>query len=159
MKYLYAPWRDEYFSKKVKSCLFCLAAKSRNDRKRFVFYRGKYCFAMVNLYPYTTAHVMVAPVRHCGDFSKLKRSEVSEMFDIAKKVLAAFKKIYRCEGFNLGINQGSAAGAGFAGHIHLHIVGRWKGDTNFMTTVGSARVICASPEKLYREMKSYFKKR
>ncbi|MCD6413341.1 MAG: HIT domain-containing protein [Elusimicrobia bacterium] len=158
MKYLYAPWRDRYFSRKPKGCLFCNAAKSHRDKKWFVFHRGEKCFGMVNLFPYTTAHVMVAPTRHCGDFSKLKKDEITEMFDIAQKILKALKKIYRCEGFNLGVNQGSAAGAGFAGHIHLHIVGRWTGDTNFMTTAGSTRVICADPEKLYGELRDFFKK-
>ncbi|MFH1353466.1 MAG: HIT domain-containing protein [bacterium] len=153
MKYLYAPWRDVYFERKKQGCIFCRASKSKSDGKNFVIFRGKRCFAMLNIFPYTTAHVMIAPYRHCADLCKLKKKELSDMMEIAQKMTGVFKKVFKCRNFNIGINQGAASGAGFAGHIHLHVVGRWPGDVNFMTAVSKTRVISSAPEKIYGILK------
>ncbi|PIU17955.1 MAG: HIT family hydrolase [Elusimicrobia bacterium CG08_land_8_20_14_0_20_44_26] len=156
MKYLYAPWRDSYFDVKDKTCIFCRAAKGKKDAERFVLYRGKLAFAMLNLFPYTNAHVLIAPYRHEGDLRKLSCEEIGEIMELVKKTMCAFSKEFGCKGFNIGVNQGSVAGAGFASHIHFHVVGRWTGDTNFMTVVSDARVSPSSPVELYRKLKKYF---
>ncbi|MBA3066297.1 HIT domain-containing protein [bacterium] len=161
MRYLAAPWRDKYFEMKQKGCIFCRAAGGRSrraaeanaDSKNFVIMRGEKCFLMLNLFPYTNAHVMAAPYRHIGDVTKLSSVELIEMMEMAQKAVAVMKKLFKCEGFNIGVNQGAASGAGFAGHIHTHIVGRWKGDTNFMTTLARTRVTPSSPLKIYKMFK------
>jgi len=157
MKYLYAPWRDVYFTQKKQGCIFCRAGRAKDLRKKFVLSRGKYCFTMLNIFPYTTAHVMVAPYRHCADLSKLKKKELAEMMEIAQKMVKAFRQVFKCRGFNIGINQGASGGAGFEGHIHLHVVGRWPGDTNFMTSVSKTRVVSSDPEKIYKTLKKHLK--
>ncbi|MCD6422673.1 MAG: HIT domain-containing protein [Elusimicrobia bacterium] len=154
MKYLYAPWRDRYFSKKTKRCIFC---KPDRTTKKLIFLKGKYSFCLVNLYPYTTAHVMVAPFRHISKVEQLKKEEILEIWDFAKKISQAFYKLFKCQGINFGINQGSVSGAGFEKHIHLHIVARWKGDVNFMTSVSGARVVSSDPVKISEQLKKYFK--
>ncbi|MEA2081823.1 MAG: HIT domain-containing protein [Elusimicrobiota bacterium] len=138
---------------KQKGCIFCRAGSGKKDAKNFVIARGDKCFLMLNLFPYTNAHVMVAPYRHTGDVTKLKSDELAEMMKWSQRAVSAMKKLFKCEGFNIGVNQGAAAGAGFASHIHMHIVGRWKGDTNFMTTVGATRVTPSSPQKIYKMLK------
>ncbi|PKM99996.1 MAG: HIT family hydrolase [Elusimicrobia bacterium HGW-Elusimicrobia-2] len=153
MKYLAAPWRDKYFDMKQDGCIFCKAVKAKKDSENFVVMRGEKCFLMLNLFPYTNAHVMAAPYRHTGDVTKLSAEETSEMAAMVVKAVTAMKKLFHCEGFNIGVNQGAAAGAGFASHIHTHIVGRWKGDTNFMTTLAATRVTPSSPEKIYKMLK------
>jgi len=153
MRYLAAPWRDKYFKMKQKGCIFCKAGKEKNDDKNFVIIRGDKCFLMLNLFPYTNAHVMAAPYRHIGDVTKLSSAELVEMMNMSQRAVSAMKKLFKCEGFNIGVNQGTAAGAGFAGHTHLHVVGRWKGDTNFMTTLARTRVTPSAPGKIYKMLK------
>jgi ATP adenylyltransferase len=153
MKHLSAPWWDRYFDMKKDGCIFCMAAKSKNDSGNFVVLRGAKCFMMLNLFPYTNAHVMIAPYRHIGDVTKLGAAESAEIAEMVKRAVSAMKKLFHCEGFNIGINQGAAAGAGFAAHTHTHVVGRWKGDTNFMTTLAATRVTPSSPEKIYGMLK------
>ena len=111
---------------------------------------------MLNVYPYTSAHAMVAPYRHTGDLTKLTPEETAEIMELVGKTVKVFKKRFKCEGFNLGVNQGKAAGAGFTGHIHFHVVGRWTGDTNFMTSAAGARVIPSSPRRLYSGLRKLF---
>lgn len=153
MRYLAAPWRDKYFEMKQTGCIFCRAGKEKKDSRHLVIMRGDKCFLMLNLFPYTNAHVMIAPYRHTGDVTKLKSDEFAEMMNMSQRAVGAMKKLFKCEGFNIGINQGAAAGAGFAGHVHIHVVGRWKGDTNFMTTLARTRVTPSSPGKIYKMLK------
>ncbi|MCD6311381.1 MAG: HIT domain-containing protein [Elusimicrobia bacterium] len=153
MKYLAAPWRDKYFEMKQKGCIFCRAGKEKKDAKNFVIMRGDKCFLMLNLFPYTNAHVMIAPYRHTGDVTKLRSAELTEMMKLSQKAVAVMKKLFKCEGFNIGINQGAVSGAGFASHIHIHVVGRWGGDTNFMTALAGTRVTPSAPEKIYKMFK------
>ncbi|PIV19269.1 MAG: HIT family hydrolase [Elusimicrobia bacterium CG03_land_8_20_14_0_80_50_18] len=153
MKHLSAPWRDKYFDMKQSGCIFCKAAKAKKDAENLVVLRGAKCFMMLNLFPYTNAHVMVAPYRHTGDVTMLSAPEAAEMAVMVSKAVSAMKKLFHCEGFNIGVNQGAAAGAGFTAHTHTHVVGRWKGDTNFMTTLAATRVAPSSPQKIYRMLK------
>jgi ATP adenylyltransferase len=143
---LFAPWRYEYLvSEKSNACIFCEAARSEGDEGSLVVHRGRSVFVILNRYPYTNGHVMVAPYRHeawLSDSDDETRSELVQMIARAERVLV---EAYRADGLNVGINFGSAAGAGIAGHYHVHVVPRWKGDTNFMTVTGDVRIV---PEDL-----------
>jgi ATP adenylyltransferase len=142
---IFAPWRFAYVSNadSTGECIFCKAARSGNDR--LVVGRGKRVYALLNRYPYTSGHTMVAPVAHVGDLADLDPETLAELMSLAQKVVAALQRVYRPHGFNLGFNLGEAAGAGIADHLHMHIVPRWRGDTNFMTVNAEVRVL---PEEL-----------
>lgn len=151
---IWAPWRINYIRKtKQKSCIFCDAAKAKDDKKKFVLLRGKYCYIILNTFPYNNGHLMVAPFSHKASLRLLNSVEISEMFDLAKKAQNILDKALKPHGFNLGINEGRVAGAGFAGHVHLHIVPRWNGDTNFMPVTAQTKVIAQSLEALYIKLK------
>ncbi len=144
-----SPWRMEYIQRAsaTTGCLFCRVARGRADRRDLVLARGEHALLMLNRYPYNPAHLMVAVRRHAARFQDLREAERVEflaMTALAERVLA---REYRPHGVNYGVNLGRVAGAGFPGHLHLHVVPRWDGDTNFMTTVGATRVL---PESLIR---------
>ena len=157
MKNIWAPWRKEFIlSKKEENCFFCEAIKDNQDRKNLVLYRGKECFCILNKYPYNNGHLMIAPKMHKDDLSKLNDSEMLELLTLSRDVKNILAKKLKPEGFNLGINFGKVAGAGVEDHIHLHIVPRWTGDTNFMPVIAETKVISQSLEDLYLELKDYF---
>ncbi len=157
MENIWAPWRKEFIlSKKEENCFFCTAIKDNQDRKNLVLYRGKECFCILNKYPYNSGHLMVAPKMHKDDLSKLNDSELLELLTLTRDVKNILGKKLKPEGFNLGINFGKVAGAGVEDHIHLHLVPRWKGDTNFMPVIAETKVIPQSLEDLYLELKEYF---
>jgi ATP adenylyltransferase len=143
---LFAPWRYEYLvSEKSRTCIFCDAAGSRNDAESLVIHRGRAVFVILNRYPYTNGHVMVAPYRHDGWLSSSPAETLSELIETIARAERILVEAYRTDGLNVGINFGSAAGAGIADHYHVHVVPRWSGDTNFMTVTGDVRVV---PEDL-----------
>lgn len=151
---LWAPWRSAYLSSKPgRRCIFC-AAKRRagNDRKRLVVARGRHAFALLNLYPYNNGHTMVSPYRHVGDLERLRPEEWAEMLTLSQRLTARLRRALRPHGFNVGMNLGHAAGAGVPGHLHLHLVPRWNGDTNFMPVLGSTKVVSQSLEAVYRAL-------
>ena len=155
MKNIWAPWRKEFIlSKKEKNCFFCEAIQDNQDRKNLVLYRGEECFCILNKYPYNNGHLMVAPNLHKDDLSKLSSSEMLELMTLTRDMKDILSKKMNPEGFNLGFNLGKVAGAGVEGHIHLHIVPRWKGDTNFMPVVSDTKVIPQSLDDLYVELKN-----
>ncbi len=157
MENIWAPWRKEFIlSKKEENCFFCTAIKDNQDRKNLVLYRGKECFCILNKYPYNSGHLMVAPKMHKDDLSKLNDSELLELLTLTRDVKNILGKKLKPEGFNLGINFGKVSGAGVEDHIHLHLVPRWKGDTNFMPVIAETKVIPQSLEDLYLELKEYF---
>lgn len=157
MKNIWAPWRKEYIlSKKEENCFFCEAIKDNQDRKNLVLYRGKECFCILNKYPYNNGHLMIAPKMHKDDLSKLNDSEMLELLTLSRDVKNILAKKLKPEGFNLGINFGKVAGAGVEDHIHVHLVPRWTGDTNFMPVIAETKVIPQSLEDLYLELKEYF---
>jgi len=144
MDVMWAPWRMEYIlGEKEKGCIFCdRAGEGREeDRKNLILYRGNECFVILNKYPYNNGHLMITPYRHVPDISFLNEDELLELMLLSQKLLKTMKKGMKPDGFNMGINQGKVAGAGIESHVHLHIVPRWDGDTNFMPVVSSARVI------------------
>jgi ATP adenylyltransferase len=147
MDYLWTPWRYSYIASGVKDdeCIFCAAAEGRDDAKSLIVLRGKKNFVILNRYPYTSGHVMVVPYAHLASLTESEPETLSEMMALAQRIERALGNLYHPNGFNVGINIGKAAGAGIAGHLHLHVLPRWIGDTNFMTTVGETRV---QPEEL-----------
>ncbi len=160
MDFLWSPWRSHYVAstKKPSGCVFCHIAQSspESDPASFVLWRGRFNFIILNLFPYTTAHLMIVPFEHIADLSSLEKSASDEMMDLAKRVQRAMMEEYHPNGFNLGMNQGSAAGAGIAGHLHLHLLPRWNGDANFMTTIGETRVLPESLEDTFRKLAKHF---
>lgn len=160
MEWLWAPWRVPYLKKVTKSdepegCFFCDYVRApRKDRTNLVLLRGKTVFCVLNRYPYTGGHLMVAPLAHKGELQSLGSEERAEMMDMAVTTQAALQKVLRPQGFNLGMNLGRPAGAGVPGHVHFHVVPRWNGDTNFMTTAGNVRVIPQALLEIYDELKA-----
>jgi ATP adenylyltransferase len=143
---LFAPWRYEYLvAEKSEGCIFCLAASSKDDRDSLVVYRGRRVFVILNRYPYTNGHVMVVPNAHVPSLEDLDSATLAELMVLARRGLRALRQAYGAEAFNLGVNIGAPAGAGVVDHVHLHVVPRWAGDTNFMATTAATRVI---PEEL-----------
>ena len=138
-------------------CIFCQAhANSADDEKNLVLYRGTHSFVILNLYPYVSGHLMVAPYAHIGELDATPKEVSDEMMDLAKRSQTALRAVYAPEGFNLGMNLGRAAGAGVADHIHLHVMPRWVGDTNFMTAVGDTRVLPEDLSTTYRRLSGKF---
>lgn len=139
MKNIWAPWRIDYIlSEKRGSCILCTAPI---DNDGLIITRGRLCFAIMNRYPYTTGHCMVAPIRHVSDIADLSGEELSEMMSTVQTIVSACRQAMHPEGFNIGCNMGDVAGAGIADHLHMHIVPRWKGDTNFMPVLSDVHVI------------------
>lgn len=158
MEYLWAPWRSIYVKEKPdrQSCVFCIAAGSENDEETLVIHRGAGAFVMLNRYPYTSGHLMIAPYQHVSRLGQVELTvleEIARMTQTAERVLEG---IYRPGGLNLGMNLGEAAGAGIEQHIHLHVLPRWMGDANFMTTVGNTRVIPETLETTYAKVRAAF---
>jgi ATP adenylyltransferase len=143
---LWAPWRLEYVGSadSADGCVFCDAVAG-DDEERLVVHRGERAFVLLNRFPYTSGHFMVAPVRHTGDFGSLDAAEASALHALAATGMEALRGLYRPDGFNVGWNLGRVAGAGIVDHVHLHVVPRWAGDTNFMPVLADVRVI---PEHL-----------
>ena len=154
---LYSPWRIKYIlDDQPDGCIFCLKPKADNDREHLILQRGKHCFVIMNLYPYNNGHLMVVPYRHVSTLQELKSAELSELMELAKLCETVMQKVYQPHGFNLGMNIGKAGGAGIESHLHLHIVPRWNGDSNFMTVTGNTRVVPESFQRAYSNLKEQF---
>ncbi|MDX9714741.1 MAG: HIT domain-containing protein [Dissulfurispiraceae bacterium] len=142
LKISWAPWRIEYIiSEKPDECIFCIPKTPGDDKNSLILYRGKEVFVIMNKYPYNNGHLMVVPYQHASTLDELQPSTHAEMMSLTSYCTACLKEAFRPEGFNIGMNIGSAAGAGIKEHLHIHIVPRWAGDTNFMTVLGEVRVI------------------
>ena len=140
---MFAPWRMEYLlGKKAEGCVFCKCSIRCDD---YVVYQGKTCYVMLNRYPYVNGHLMIITERHLGDIAELTLEERAEMFNLLDIALKVLKEALNPNGFNVGMNLGKAGGAGVAEHMHMHVIPRWEGDTNFMSVVGHVRII---PEEL-----------
>lgn len=161
MEFLWSPWRSQYVGghHQQTGCVFCHLAEDQGqeaDQARYVLYRGRENFVVLNLYPYTSGHVLIAPYAHIALLSEADKQVTDEMMDLAKRMQRAIGEAYHPGGYNLGMNLGSAAGAGVAGHFHLHLMPRWVGDTNFMTTVNETRVLPEDLAETYRRLKKHF---
>jgi len=153
MKQLWAPWRMTYLQCKddtpEEGCVFCVIDKDIEDRERLILCRGRLAFVMMNKYPYTNGHLLIAPYRHLGDIADLSAEEVAEMHHLLVRAKNALQHCIMPQGFNVGINLGRIAGAGIADHLHMHLVPRWVGDTNFMPVFSDVRVIPQHLEETY----------
>ena len=148
---LWAPWRSAFlFRPRKPGCIFCAARRSKDDRRHRVVARGRRAFALLNLYPYNNGHLLVAPLRHVGSLARLTEAEWGDLLRVSRRLLARLDQGLRPSGYNLGFNLGRVAGAGIPGHLHLHLVPRWPGDTNFMPVIGQTKVISQSLDELYR---------
>ena len=158
---MYAPWRSEYVGvhaprSGVERCIFCRAVTSPADPENLVVHAAAHNVVVMNLYPYNSGHVMVAPRRHIAKLAASTPEELSEMTALAQKLESVLAEVYKPHGMNIGMNLGAAAGAGFADHIHLHMVPRWNGDSNFMTVVGETRVVPDDPLKACQRLRAFF---
>ncbi len=161
MDHLWSPWRYQYVQKTKtgNGCIFCQVAASGDDQDNLLVYRGARNFVMLNLYPYTTGHVMVVPYEHVDNLEGAAAETLEEMILLVKKSQGHLRSIYHPAGFNLGMNLGESAGAGIAEHIHMHVLPRWPGDTNFMTTVGETRVLPEALPDTWRKLRAAFQER
>jgi ATP adenylyltransferase len=169
MDYLYSPWRYQFISsiKPEAACIFCLAAappENRSgeagkapDRDRMVLFRGEHNFVILNRYPYTNGHLMVAPFQHLADLSACSIPLLSELMELSKRAEMALRQTYHPDGFNIGFNLGKCAGAGVEGHLHLHVVPRWIGDTSFVSVIGETRLLPETLETTYEKLLPFFK--
>jgi ATP adenylyltransferase len=137
-------------AEKSDGCIFCAAPAAGDDEAMFIIHRGEGCYVMLNRYPYTSGHLMVCPYRHTGTIEDLDEHQLLEMMILARTSLKALRAAYSPEGFNLGLNLGKVAGAGFDEHVHLHVVPRWGADSNFMPVIGDARVLPETLADTYR---------
>jgi len=160
MEYIFAPWRKEYVRKisEMSECIFCRALKMKDDKKAFILYRAEKNFIVLNKYPYTPGHLMIAPYDHLSSFDRAKKESTDEMADLLKLSLRILRKQYRPHGFNAGMNLGNSAGAGVADHFHLHVIPRWTGDSNFMALVGKTKVVIEDVETTYSQLLPSFQR-
>jgi ATP adenylyltransferase len=153
MDNLWAPWRIDYIlSKKPKGCIFCDKLIENNDKENLILFRGKHHFIILNAYPYNNGHMMIVPFKHISSLKGWTPEERQEMMELADLAVVILKKAMNPDGFNLGINMGQTAGAGIEDHIHLHVVPRWKGDTNFMPVLSDTRVVSEYLEASYNKL-------
>ena len=158
MDYLWTPWRYAYITAaskhdgKSEGCIFCELPKL-NDVESKIVYRGAHCFIILNSFPYTSGHVMVVPFAHVDELRKVSEAAAQEMMALSQRMEGVLRQVYSPDGINLGMNVGRAAGAGVAGHIHMHVLPRWVGDTNFMTVTAESRVLPESLEQTYERLK------
>jgi ATP adenylyltransferase len=147
MDHLWSPWRFRYISSigRANGCVFCRINEEHKDDENYVIHRGKLNFALLNLFPYTSGHLMIVPYEHRASLAGAAEATTTEMIELAKRAQLALEAEYHPDGFNIGMNLGQSAGAGVADHIHLHVVPRWSGDANFVSIVGETRVL---PEDL-----------
>lgn len=157
MKYLWAPWRMEYILKeKNEGCIFCEIPKENQDKENYVLYRGKFCFVILNTYPYNNGHIMIAPYAHIKNLEELNRDTINELMSLCQKSISVLKKKINPQGFNIGANIGKVGGAGILEHVHLHIVPRWQGDTNFMPVISDTKVMPQYLSETYDLLKAGF---
>jgi ATP adenylyltransferase len=158
MRYISAPWRAEYVQRALpmKGCFFCEAVKGRDDRAAAVLCRGRSNVVLLNRFPYTPGHLMIAPRRHVADFVEARAGERAELAELFQTALRVLRAAYAPHGFNAGMNLGRSAGAGVAGHYHLHVVPRWTGDSNFMPLIGETKVFIEDLDTTYRKLRPLF---
>lgn len=169
MDYLYTPWRYQFISsiKPDAACIFCITPAADNaqpkeapstDRERLILFRGNRAFVILNRYPYTNGHLMIAPFDHIAALSECSTPLLAEMMELSKRAEKALSEIYHPHGFNVGLNLGKCAGAGVEGHLHLHIVPRWMGDANFVSVIGETRLLPETLETTYEKLLPFFQK-
>ncbi len=163
MDRLWSPWRSEYIAagssadSKGGGCVFCeIQRDPSKDEKNFILHRARHNFVVLNLYPYVPGHLLIVPYQHLSDLAATPRDTSNEMMDLTKRAHTALGEAYKPAGYNIGMNLGVAAGAGIAHHIHIHILPRWAGDSNFMSTVGETRVLSEDLVTTYHKLQGKF---
>lgn len=163
MEKMWAPWRKKYhidLAEKKDECVFCTmpGMGKSHDHETHIIHRGETCYIILNLYPYNNNHLLIVPFRHLSDFENLSAAETAEICSLLQVLLRALKKSLKPDGFNAGLNLGRTAGAGIHEHLHMHLVPRWNGDTNFMPVLGGVKVISESLDESYLHLKEAFEK-
>lgn len=159
MERIWAPWRVEYIlQEKDKGCIFCEKIKERRDKKNYILYRGRSSFIIMNIFPYNSGHLMVAPCKHTADLGDLEEKELIELMVLVRESMGILRRALKPEGFNLGMNLGKCAGAGVIDHLHFHIVPRWQGDTNFMPLFSETKIMPELLESTYKKLKKEIKR-
>ena len=155
MDYLWTPWRYAYVTtaERISGCIFCDLPKEADDAKVRIVHRGQHCYVVLNTYPYTPGHVMIVPFAHLDELQKLPVAASHEMMDLSQRMETALRQLYTPDGINLGMNIGKAAGAGVAGHIHMHVLPRWVADANFVSVIGETRILPETLEMTYERIK------
>lgn len=155
MDYLWTPWRYAYVSTadKAPGCVFCQCMKESDDREMLIVHRAKHNFIVLNKFPYTSGHVMIVPYAHLDELRKLPADAAQEMMTLTQKLETVLRDVYHPDGINLGMNIGKAAGAGVAGHIHMHVLPRWVADANFVSVIGETRVLPEALEETWRRIR------
>ena len=157
---IWAPWRLEYVKDAAKDseqeCIFCTKPAEDDDAANLIVHRGERCFVILNLFPYTNGHLMIAPYEHVAYLPDVDRDSLAELMSLAQRAMRALDERYAPHGYNLGFNQGRVAGAGVEHHIHLHVVPRWGGDTNFMPVLADTRVLPQALEQSYETLRGAF---
>ena len=161
MKQLWSPWRMQYVAtlkNAKKKCEFCTIKQNPNGKENFVLINDRYNFVVMNIYPYNTGHLLIVPYEHTQDITTLSDEILNESMTLVRSSIKVLKQVYKPDGFNVGLNIGSAAGAGITDHIHFHVVPRWKGDTNFLPVLGETKVISQDLKTSYDTILSEFQK-
>jgi ATP adenylyltransferase len=160
MDYLWTPWRYAYVStsEKAAGCVFCDALNAGDDEKVRIVHRAQHCFVILNTFPYTPGHVMIVPYAHVDELRKLPPEPAYEMMELSQRMESVLRELYKPDGINLGMNLGKAAGAGIAGHIHMHVLPRWVADANFVSVVGETRILPEALEETWKRMTKMLRK-
>jgi ATP adenylyltransferase len=158
MDYLFTPWRYAYVAgaDRVPGCLFCNRLQEKDDARSLIVHRAEHCFVILNAFPYTSGHAMIVPYQHTGELLKLPAPAASEMMALTQKLEGILRELYHPDGINLGMNLGKAAGAGVAGHVHMHVLPRWIADANFMSVIAETRVNPEALEITYERIRGKF---
>ena len=160
MERLWSPWRAKYLvsGPETKSfCVFCeIGNNQQDDEQNFVLFRGEFNFVVLNLFPYISGHLLIVPFEHLGELDSAPKAITDELMDLMKRCQTALRTVYQPSGFNVGMNLGAAAGAGIVDHIHAHVLPRWSGDTNFMTTISDSRVLPEDLQTTYAKLRTQF---
>lgn len=161
MDRLWSPWRYRYVSnpEPADCCIFCAKATQKRDEENLILHRGEHNYVLLNLYPYATGHLMVAPYAHIASLEELPDDTAAELMRLTQESVRHIRTVYKPQGLNAGLNLGECAGAGVAGHLHLHVVPRWAGDANFMTTIGETRVMPEDLGETWRRLHGAFQDR
>jgi len=160
MNHLWSPWRMKYIrrQKTPKGCVFCDAVQREDGESNLIVARGKHAFVILNRYPYTSGHIMIVPLKHIGSFEKIDEETSAEVMRLTRQGITTLDKVYKPNGYNMGANLGASAGAGIANHIHFHLVPRWDGDTNFMTSIGETRILPEDLSETFKQIKDAWPK-
>ncbi len=159
MKHLWAPWRMKFIETKMDGCIFCAVQKETDDEANLIVTRGKHCFVILNRYPYTSGHLLVVANQHLPSLEDLDPDTRAEMMELSTLAMQVLRRVYQPQAFNLGANIGAAAGAGIVDHVHLHVVPRWTGDSNFMQSLAETRVLPEELEDTYRRVRKAWEKK